>query len=471
MEALLAAGQALLTQCRDQASNRTGLTATIRAAERTLASAKRECEEAETEWAEWERMWPQRRATAGLPDTATPQAAQEIVRSVQEGLALLNRKHDLERRIAGIDTDQDEFQNDVRAICADVAQELGSLEPERAAGVLHTRLVEQERAIERRETLTTQHSDGVKELETIESEITLARDEIEAMVAAAGVQSVDELPAVEARAARVQTLHRELAELQGQVQDIGEGRFEELQRQGIDFDRTAAAAEIDELQKRAEELRQQRDDARERLGEQKRELGNIETDTAAAQAAQDVELARAAIRNAATQYARARLAATVVRHAIERYRKLHQDPLLERANRLFTRFTLGSFVELFVDIDERGRGVLMARQRDRALLQMDGLSKGTREQLFLALRIAAIERYVASAGPVPVLFDDVFIESDEPRSERIFAALGELATRTQVIVLTHHRHLIDVGSRALGENLLVQSLPDAAPVLREAIAA
>jgi uncharacterized protein YhaN len=145
--------------------------------------------------------------------------------------------------------------------------------------------------------------------------------------------------------------------------------------------------------------------------------------------------------------------------------------LLARANRLFTRFTVGSFVELFVDIDERGRGVLMARQRDRALLQMDGLSKGTREQLFLALRIAAIERYVASAGPVPVLFDDVFIESDEPRSERIFAALGELAERTQVIVLTHHRHLIDVGSRALRENLLVQSLPDAAPVLHEAIAA
>ena len=143
--------------------------------------------------------------------------------------------------------------------------------------------------------------------------------------------------------------------------------------------------------------------------------------------------------------------------------------MLERANRLFTRFTLGSFVELFVDVDERGRGVLMARQRNRVLVEMEGLSKGTREQLFLALRIAAIERYVASAGPVPVIFDDVFIESDEPRSERIFAALGELAVHTQVIVLTHHRHLIDVGRRALAENLLVQSLPDAAPVLREAV--
>jgi uncharacterized protein YhaN len=470
-ETLLACGQALLAQCRDQASARTALMATMRAAERALASATREREEAEAEWAEWERMWPQRRAQAGLPDTATPQAAQEIVRAVQEGLALLSRKQDLERRIAGIDTDQDEFQNDVRVICADVVPEFGPLEPERAAGALHARLAEQERAIERRETLMAQHSEGGKELEAIESELMLARAEIAAMLAAAGVQSVDELPTIEARAARAQTLRVELAELEGQVQDVGEGRFEELQGHGADFDRAAAAVEIEELHERAEELRQQRDDAKERLGEQKRELGRVETDTTAVQAAQDVALARAAVGNAATEHARARLAATVVRHAIERYRRLHQDPLLERANRLFTRFTLGSFVELFVDVDERGRGVLMARQRDRVLLQMEGLSKGTREQLFLALRIAAIERYVASAGPVPVIFDDVFIESDEPRSERIFAALGELAARTQVIVLTHHHHLIDVGRRALGENLLIQSLPDAAPVLREAVAA
>ncbi len=99
------------------------------------------------------------------------------------------------------------------------------------------------------------------------------------------------------------------------------------------------------------------------------------------------------------------------------------------------------------------------------------MSKGTREQLFLALRIAAIERYVATSGPVPVVFDDVFIESDPPRSERIFEALGELAATTQVIVLTHHEHLIDVGRRALGDRLVVQDLPDVAPSLREVAAA
>lgn len=75
------------------------------------------------------------------------------------------------------------------------------------------------------------------------------------------------------------------------------------------------------------------------------------------------------------------------------------------------------------------------------------------------------------SGEVPVVFDDVFLESDSPRSEGIFEALGELATLTQVIVLTHHEHLIEVGHCALDDRLVVQDLPDAAPTLREAAAA
>ena len=215
----------------------------------------------------------------------------------------------------------------------------------------------------------------------------------------------------------------------------------------------------------------ERDQIKEQIGERERELVEVETDTAAVQAAQDVELARSAVQEAAHAHAKAKLAATVVRRAIDRYRRLHQDPLLRRANELFKRFTLESFIELFVDVDERGEGILIGRQRDRVLKRVPEMSKGTREQLYLALRIAAIERYVATSGPVPAIFDDVFIESDAPRSGRIFEALGELATKTQVIVLTHHEHLIEVGRRALKDKLMVQDLPDVAPTLREVAAA
>jgi uncharacterized protein YhaN len=169
------------------------------------------------------------------------------------------------------------------------------------------------------------------------------------------------------------------------------------------FDRDHAATEVEELRDEAGELRAARDEIKERIAERRRELADAENDTTAVQAAQAVALARAAVHEAAISHAKAKLAPAVVRRAIERYRAQHQDPLLRRANDLFERFTLGSFVELFVDVDDRGDGGLVGRQRDRVLKRVPEMSKGTREQLFLALRIAAIERYVVTSAAVPVI--------------------------------------------------------------------
>jgi uncharacterized protein YhaN len=471
LESMLELCQGLLAHQRDDASARAGLEATVRAGERTLATAQEQAVAAEVEIETWQKQWPTWRTEAGLPGTAGPKVAQEILRAIEDGLARLTSKRDLERRIAGIDADQAEFDGDVRRLCTELAPELCAVEPERAAGALHAKLAASERCQEKRESLATQAAEAGAHLADAEADLAAAEQEITAMMGAAGVESVDELPGVEMRAARACTLRAEIAELETQIEKVGEGRFSDLAAEAESFDRDEGAMALAQLRERSEELRHERDDAKELLGNRKRELRDLEGDTAAVQGAQDVALARTAVRDAAIVHAKARLACTVVRRAIERYRRQHQDPLLDRANHLFTRFTLGSCVELFVDVDERGRGMLMSRERDRTLKRIEELSTGTCEQLFLALRIAAIERYVAAAGAVPVIFDDVFIESDEPRSQRIFEALGELAQKTQVIVLTHHLHLIDVGGRGLGANLLVQRLPDAAPTLREARAA
>lgn len=471
LDTMIVRGQAVVHDARRLADERSGLHTALAGAERALAAAERELGLANAAWAKWEAAWPQRRADAGLPPAASPDAAQEIVRAVDDGLGHAHRIADLERRIAGIDGDQRDFAARVRCLCAGVAPDLVALDAEPALIALHARLSDHERLHARREDLIERHAIAESEVAAIENDIAVAQTELEALVDAAKCDHADELPQIETKAARARALRREVAELEQQVAQVGEGRFNELAEGMTNFDRGRAALDIEERREEAEELREQRDQLKEQIGESKRELAEAESNTAAVQAAQDVELARARVRQAAITHAKAKLSAAVVRRAIDRYRRLHQDPLLRRANDLFGRFTLGSFVELFVDVDDRAQAVLIGRQRDRVLKRVPEMSKGTREQLFLALRIAAIERYVSTAGPVPVIFDDVFIESDEPRSERIFGALGELATRTQVIVLTHHHHLIQVGRRALREKLVVQDLPDAAPTLREAAAA
>tara|TARA_R110000868_G_scaffold149620_4_gene372120 strand:- start:198 stop:497 length:300 start_codon:yes stop_codon:yes gene_type:complete len=71
------------------------------------------------------------------------------------------------------------------------------------------------------------------------------------------------------------------------------------------------------------------------------------------------------------------------------------------------------------------------------------MSDGTLDQLYLALRIAAIERHIESAEPLPFIADDLFITSDEDRTAAGIRTLAELGQHTQVMLFTHHRYVVD----------------------------
>ena len=77
-----------------------------------------------------------------------------------------------------------------------------------------------------------------------------------------------------------------------------------------------------------------------------------------------------------------------------------------------------------------------------------GMSEGTRDQLFLALRLAAIETRTGNA--VPLVCDDLLVTADDRRAGSMLRVLAAAALTTQVIVFTHHEHLIEVAKEAIG---------------------
>ena len=142
------------------------------------------------------------------------------------------------------------------------------------------------------------------------------------------------------------------------------------------------------------------------------------------------------------------MAARLLTAAIERYRQQHQSPIVERASHAFATLTGGRWSGIAVDYDEDPPR--LGALRDGRLLGVDALSEGTADQLFLALRIAAIIDHAGRATPLPFLADDLFVTFDEGRTEAGFRLLGELGETTQVIVFTHHEHVVAAASRALG---------------------
>jgi len=181
-------------------------------------------------------------------------------------------------------------------------------------------------------------------------------------------------------------------------------------------------------------------------------------DAAIAEANRQVAIAQ--MSGAIERYVKLRVSTRMLRWAIDRYREEKQDPLLKRAGQIFSTVTLGSYTGLTVDYDG-DRPLLKGRRPDGKHVGVEGLSSGTRDQLFLALRIAALEQHLASGGrPLPFIADDLFINFDDKRAAAAFGVLAELAQRTQVIYLTHHTHLTSIAAERVGMGLSVVALDD-----------
>ena len=175
--------------------------------------------------------------------------------------------------------------------------------------------------------------------------------------------------------------------------------------------------------------------------------------TAAVDAASDAEQAKAELEVLAEQYILKRAQALTLKWAIEKYRERHQDPLLLRAGDLFSILTAGRYAALRVDADGSVPRLLGLRDDRRTMVEVGAMSEGTTDQLFLALRLAALEQSVKAGVNLPFLADDLFVNFDDERAEAGFRVLAEVACSTQVLFFTHHPHLVEIAKSVVGDDL------------------
>jgi uncharacterized protein YhaN len=79
-----------------------------------------------------------------------------------------------------------------------------------------------------------------------------------------------------------------------------------------------------------------------------------------------------------------------------------------------------------------------------------GLSDGTRDQLYLALRLAFLEDYGCRNEPAPFIGDDIFLAFDDERTAAGLKALADLSECFQSMLFTHHRSVVDAARDVLG---------------------
>jgi uncharacterized protein YhaN len=215
----------------------------------------------------------------------------------------------------------------------------------------------------------------------------------------------------------------------------------------------AARARLAVIGEEEAEIERARDETRDALAAAETALAEATSGGKAADALQRQMVAAAEMGEIARRWGVATLARALIGEALARHRARFQDPLVKRASAIFEGLTGGDWAGLGVDYDENGGGGVVAKRPDGRGVGVAGLSEGTRDQMFLALRLASLEAFAEGADPPPFLGDDLLVSFDERRAAAAFRALAETGRQAQVILFTHHRFMIDLARHALGESL------------------
>jgi uncharacterized protein YhaN len=194
------------------------------------------------------------------------------------------------------------------------------------------------------------------------------------------------------------------------------------------------------------ELLANRDTLRDQKKTIQNEIKAKDGSDVAANASAEAQQHLATMVSGVEQYLRLKIAALILEQRIEDYRKKNQAPVLARAGELFSKLTLGSFANLRDEVDDGGKSILLGVRPNDKEIPVSGMSDGSRDQLYLSLRLATLEQHLSKEEPMPFVVDDILIGFDDNRTRVCLEVLAELAARTQVLLFTHHWRVLELGA-------------------------
>lgn len=362
---------------------------------------------------------------------------------------LLDTRDNRLQRIAGIDQRSAAFEAELETLLASAPGINPEPTEDAARELVH--LVKAARdADTARQTLLTSQATAQIDLDDAEAKLTGLHDELTLLATEADLEDPEALGPIADHAIRVHALNNEIATCDALLTGQGGGRsIADLEAEGLGQDLADVNTAIAACNESRSLLSQQEAEAADAERDLARDLNAMNgSDAASAEAARaQLELSRAV--EAAERYSRLVLARFLADEAIRRYSDAHQDPLLQRASHHLELLTEGRCRQIGVDDDPKKGPRLSAIYASGEERSVPELSDGTRDQLYLALRLAAIQESVSRNGPMPVVLDDVLVNFDDDRARAALRCLATLTATSQVLLFTHHRHLLSLAEDAI----------------------
>lgn len=435
------------------------LTEQAQAAEQALGQLQASQTAATEAWDDWQRAWTDATQAAGYaPGVFADQvdAELQVLADIEERLERI-RSHRTER-IETMQADLQALALAVQDLCARAAPSLKGTAPDDAVLALDQRLAQARQAADARRQAQARLQAAELSLAQARQALDAARARVAPLLQAAGVGEWPALAQAIERSDQRRTLERDQARAQADLLQASDGLpLAQLQTEADNTDPAQLRLDLDRLLPEAEATV-------ERIAALSAEHVTLQNAFDALNGSDQGALAEAQRQDALVRMAEAveshlrlHTAARLLKWSMEQYRQTRQGPMLARASATFATLTGGSFSRLVVDAEGHTPRLYGVRP-DGKPVEVSGMSEGSRDQLYLALRLAALELQIDQGRALPLIADDLFINFDDERTAAGLRVLGTLSRRMQVVFLTHHEHLVPLAREVLGSGLNVVRL-------------
>lgn len=394
----------------------------------------------------WSLAWDPSVAAIGLESSTSPEEITAFLDRLDQFFTHYEQIANLKRRIAAIERDAEKFQADVYELAQLLAPDMQLDKPERAAEELYVRLKKAKEISSRKKIISEQSNELTEAISIRKAALSNLADKKQRMMQEAQVDFEDDLIEASKKSDQrrkvgeiLDNYNRQLVRiapdcsLESLLIDCAEKSIESLDK------------EIPQLEQSVLHIGSERDQIQVTIGSEMQIIKGMDGTGVAAESAARVQQILAELGQDVEQYGRLKLASQILKKSIERYREKHQSPILKRASEIFSRLTNGNFAGLQEDFNEKGDPVLFGLRTDSATLTpIEGMSEGTCDQVYLALRLASLSLYLDREEALPFIVDDILVNFDDQRSLATLRVLAEFSKRTQVIMFTHHQHIVDL---------------------------
>jgi uncharacterized protein YhaN len=421
-------------ECREEMERRQR---EVDEAEQNTAVAQKKLHGAEEHWLNWLRA-------AGLAESLSPNNALEVmeqIRSLRQRASSMRESEErlqaLERLVQDYQKEAnslaqqlevtDAFTQDVEAVVQRLITELeGEEENQRKRDMLQRQLVEY-KAEQEQNALQVRQVD--KELEDLFGEGSAA-DEAEFR------QRASLYDQRQAAKEAVEQHVRNLENLGGRGED--QALFqEELQRSSperLQAERSELEQEVQKLEEKLASLQAQfgRLDERRQQLESAEELSDLR---------QQRNVLLADLKDAAHRWSVLTICLSLFHRARQIYEKERKQPVVRESERFFRSITNDRYQTI---VAPHGEERIQVIGENGSRYDLNILSRGTAEQLYLSLRFGYIQEFGRRASPLPVVMDDILVNFDPHRARAAADTMLELAEKNQILLFTCHPETVSL---------------------------